>query len=147
MKHFLMALGLLLSSDSFAFVPWTKLIDCDGPSGTAVLDDFSYSVHGMRAYTQQLVIRSRSVNEWLMQNSLLAHEITQNYPREVIIPLMRTSSDDHAEVAASYRITLGAFHYVVIPREGMLSLYVEHRATGRTAGEWHFRECRKVRAN
>lgn len=140
-----MALGLLLSTDLFAFVPWSKLIDCDGPSGAAVLDDFSYSVHGMRAYTQQLVIRSPGVNEWLMQNSLLAHEVTHHYPREVIIPLMRTSNDDHAEVADSYRITLGAFHYVVVPRQGMLSLQISHRATGRVAGEWHFRECRRAR--
>jgi len=133
------------TSTAFANIPWSPRIVCSGPSGEAVMDDYIFTYYGLPVFQQQFVIRSPEINTWLHSQGVVAAEIAQNFPHELILNLNRPQSAGKELVSAHYESSLGAFNYALEIDLPEVAFKVFSRETGAEQAAWIFRECRRVR--
>ncbi len=143
-KFLLLVFICLLSSNSYAVIPWQEKIRCEGPSGEAVIDEFVYTAYGLPVFQQQLVIRNVTINKWLFNRGVVANEIAMNYPDELIVNLQMNVDEiplEPNQIIKNYHATLGAFFYTVKVELPEVSFYAHSRETGHELANWIFREC------
>ena len=142
-------LGLLTlvftSFNSFAnpSIPWRAAVKCDGSSGSAVLDTFTFSAHGHDVQLNQFVVRSRDINEYLASRNLLTEEIARNYPNETVIPVMKLP-EDTSSLPAVLQTDIGNLTYRLDIGLPEIKLSIFSKLTRGEIGNWIFRECKSL---
>ncbi len=137
----LLLVGLQAKAQSNPVELWQPVLKCEGPSGSATLDEFHYYLRGHTIYLQQFVIRTEGINQYFEKNKWLEKEIAKNLPEEIVIAMENLAGHEERLPLELKNDRFEKFSYRLFVNLPELRFVIYSKSSGEELGNWIFREC------